>query len=290
MTMSQLAGPVVLFILMTLVGMELTIADFRRVLQTPRAVIGGSLAQWLLLPLMTLVVVWAFDLPPAFGAGAILVAVSPGAGISNVVTAFGRGNTALSVSLTATASVFAVVTLPLISSLYIGVLLEDLHGVRIPVGVLMAQLFVSLLLPICLGMGVRRRYPERAIALLPRLQRGSMLFIGVIVILAVSFTPDDQRLEPSIGGVSFLAALAWSLLAGGIGIASAWLLRLSRDDRFTFFVEFTARNIAVAAIVAMSGLQRLDLTLFSGVYFLVGYPLVIAVAALRHWRRATAAA
>jgi BASS family bile acid:Na+ symporter len=284
MTMSQLAGPVVLFMLMTLVGLELTTADFRRVFESPRAVIGGSLAQWFLLPLMTLGVVWAFELPPAFGAGAILVAVSPGAGISNVVTAVGRGNIALSVSLTATASVFAVVTLPLISSLFMGLLLENAQGVHIPVGSLMGQLLVALLVPICLGMGLRRRYPERTIALAPRLQRGSVVVIGIIVILAVIYTPADQRVDPSFEGTAFLAALVWTLLAGGIGIACAILLRLPTDDRFTFFVEFAARNIAVAAIVAMSGLKRLDLTLFSGVYFAVGYPLVIAVAALRRRR------
>ena len=101
-------GPYGLFVLMTIVGMELTVDDFRRVVAAPRAVIGGTLGQLLLLPLMTWGLVVGLGLAPIFGAGAVLVAVSPGAGISNVLAAVARANVALSVTLTAFASVLAV--------------------------------------------------------------------------------------------------------------------------------------------------------------------------------------
>jgi len=159
MTITEVAGPIVLFLLMTIVGLELSPRDFRRVAEQPRAVVGGTLAQWLVLPLATWIVVGVFGLSPSFGAGAVLVAVSPGAGISNVLVALGRGNIALSVTLTATASVFAVVTLPAIASLAMGLFLEEAEPVRVPVLSLVAQLLVSLLLPIALGMMVRALLP-----------------------------------------------------------------------------------------------------------------------------------
>ena len=285
---NAIAGPIVLFLLMTIVGLELTPADFRRVLSAPRAVIGGTIAQWILLPLMTWVVVRMFDLAPAFGAGAILVAVSPGAGISNIMAALGRGNTALSVTLTATASVFAVVTLPTFSAFAMRIFLTDSQPVDVPVAMLIGQLFVALLLPIGLGMWLRTRHPHRAQLWAPRLQRATMGVIVLVVGVAIALAPDEQvNFEGS--GIATVAAAVWTLMAGGIGWTVASALRLSNDDRFTYFIEFGARNIAVAAIVAMSGLDRLDLTFFSGVYATAGYPILMTAVFLRRRRRPAAA-
>jgi len=284
MDFTQLAGPIVLFLLMTIVGLELEPADFRRVLQAPRAVVGGTLGQWVLLPLMTWLVVSALGVNPVFGAGAVLVAVSPGAGISNIMAALARANTALSVTLTATASVFAVVTLPLFASFGIRQFLGEPLDVDFPVGVMIAQLTVTLLLPIALGMGVRARSPEAARRLAPRLQRLTLGVIAVVVVFAVAFVPEEQaNFEGS--EVALLAAGVWTLCAMAIGWGVAVLLRLPADDRFTFLIEFSARNIAVATIVAMSGLGRIDLSFFSGVYAMVGYPLTATAVLLRRRMR-----
>jgi BASS family bile acid:Na+ symporter len=269
---SQLGGPLVLFLLMMTVGLELTPGDFRRVLAAPRAVVGGTLAQWILLPLMTWGVVWLVGVNPIFGAGAVLVAVSPGAGISNILTALARANIALSVTLTAATSVFAVLTLPTIASLGMRVFLGESTPVEVPVLVLIAQLAVSLLLPISLGMWMRARRPDLAVRLAPRLQRITFIVIGLVVALGIAFAPEEQR-QVEGSGRAFVAAGVWTLCAMAIGWGTASALRLSSRDRFTFLIEFSARNIAVAAIVALSGLGRLDLTFFSGVYMAVGYPL-----------------
>ena len=73
MDVTQIAGPVVLFLLMVIIGLELTPDDFRRVLAAPRAVVGGTLAQIVLLPLLTWAVVTALGVNPVFGAGAVLL-------------------------------------------------------------------------------------------------------------------------------------------------------------------------------------------------------------------------
>ena len=282
----ELIGPVVLFLLMMLVGLELTLADFRRVFKVPKAVIGGTLGQWILLPLMTWGLVEALDLAPAFGAGAILVAVSPGAGMSNIACAFARANIALSVTLTATASAFAVVTLPLISASVMGLFVDGVDGVEVPVLRLMRELMMSLLLPIALGMWLRSRNPKRADALAPRLQRIVFLAIGILIGVAYMMGGDTGGEDPFAGSSrAAVGAALWTLAAGGIGWTLAAVLGLTGDDRFTFLIEFGARNIAVAAIVALSGLNRLDLSLFSMLYGGVGYPIIIlAVIARRRWK------
>jgi BASS family bile acid:Na+ symporter len=280
MAVTQILGPLVLFLLMMIVGLELTTEDFRRVLSTPRAVVGGTLGQWILLPLMTWFVVRVFELPPTFGAGAILVAVSPGAGISNIVVALGRANTALSVTLTATASTFAVITLPTLTSFGMQLFFDEAQPVEVPVGSLIAQLFVAILLPIGLGMALRMHHPERAALLAPRLQRLTVVVIVIVVAVSIATAPEDQ-LNLEGAQVAMVAAAVWTVLAGALGWGTAAALRLSSEDRFTFLVEFSARNIAVATIVAMSGLQRVDLTFFSGIYAMTGYPLIAMAVVLR---------
>lgn len=278
---TQIFGPIVLFLLMSVVGLELTLDDFRQVARRPGVIVGGTVAQLLGLPLLTWAVVQLFALDPVFGAGAILVAVSPGAGISNVLTAIARANPALSVTLTAVASVLSVVTLPAIASLGMEVFLESAADVEIPVATLVIQLIFMLLVPISLGMTIRARSPETAARIAPRVQRLTMLVIVLTVIVGIAFA-DAEQVEMSGDVTAVLAAVAWTLGAMAIGWITARLLGLDEADRFTFLIEFSARNIAVSAIVALSGLGRLDLTFFSGVYMGVGYPLA---AAASFWRR-----
>lgn len=281
MEFTEVAGPVVLFLLMLAIGLELTPDDFRRVFQTPRAVVGGTLGQWILLPLMTWFVVGAVGVTPAFGAGAILVAVTPGAGFSNVLVAIGRGNLALSVSLTATASAFAVVTLPVLSSLGIRLFLDEALDVEVPVAALTAQLALTLLLPIALGMTLRARHSAGAKRLAPRLHRVTLAAMVAFVLGAVLFSPSE---EVSFEGSerALLAAFLWALAAMAIGWGVGAACRLSAEDRFTFLIEFSIRNVGVSSIVAMSGLGRLDLTLFSGIYVAVAYPIAVLLVS---WRR-----
>lgn len=280
MDATQLGGPIVLFLLMSIVGLELTFDDFRRVAKKPAAVVGGTAAQIVLLPLMTWAVVWAFDLAPIFGAGAVLVAVSPGAGMSNVLVAIARANVALSVSLTAFASVLAVVTLPAIASLGMTLFLDDPGEVEIPIVGLILQLFFMLLAPISLGMTIRSRRPDLADRIGPPLRRVTMIVVVLVLTLGTPFA-EEVQMEGVGDPMAFLAAAVWTLAAMGIGWSTARVLGLDPDDRFTFLIEFSARNIAVSAIVALSGLARLDLTLFSVVYMSVGYPLAVVASVLR---------
>lgn len=281
MDVTQIAGPVVLFLLMSIVGLELTPDDFRRVLAAPRAVVGGTLAQIVLLPLLTWAVVTALGVNPVFGAGAVLVAVSPGAGISNILTALARANIALSVTLTAFTSVLSVLTMPAVASLGMRVFLGDAANVEVPVLALAGQLGAMLLLPIGLGMWLRSSRPDRAKRFAPVLHRITIVAIIVVVLLGIAFADEEQmRFEGS--GRALVAAAIWTLAAMATGWGVARLLGLEAADRFTFLIEFSARNIAVASIVAMSGLDRIDLTFFSGVYATAGYPLAAAAVA---WRR-----
>lgn len=277
---TQVISSLVLFVLMAVVGLELTPDDFRRVAAAPRAVIVGTLAQLLLLPLMTWLVVVGVGVSPVFGAGAVLVAVSPGAGASNLLAALARANIALSVTLTAFSSVLAVVSLPVVSSVGMRVFLGDAAVVDVPVGPLIGQLALTLLLPIGLGMWLRQRRPDIAIAYGPRLQRIAFIVIATLIAVGIAVGEDP---EMAVAGFrrALVAAGLWTVTAMAIGYAVASLLRLSAADRFTFLIEFSTRNIAIATIVAISGLASIELTFFSGAYIAVGYPIAVVAVLLR---------
>jgi BASS family bile acid:Na+ symporter len=112
MSTQQLILSLVLATMVFSVALELRVEDFRRVVSTPRAVVCGLVPQFILLPGATWLATLALDLPPNIEAAMILVASCPGGSLSNVVTHLGRGNTALSVSISAVASVMALVLTP----------------------------------------------------------------------------------------------------------------------------------------------------------------------------------
>jgi len=278
--LSQLIGSLTLFILMIVVGLQLTVEDFRRVLATPGTIVVGTLGQILLLPVMTWGIASVVSLSPTFAAGAIILSASPGAGMSNVMAAVAGANVALSVTLTAVSSVLAVVTLPSLTALGLAYFVGDSVRVEVPVVVLMAQMGLFLLTPIGIGMFLRSRRGDDVDSYIVRANRIAIVAIVVLTVVSAatgdSELPDGRELL-----VALLAASLWTLCAMGIGFGLATLLDLDADDRFTFLVEFSARNIALAFIVAVSSLGRLELGFFSGAYAMTGFPAVFALALVR---------
>jgi BASS family bile acid:Na+ symporter len=218
-----------------------------------------------------------------FAAGAIIVAVSPSAGITTLLAALAGANVALAVTLTALASVLCTLTLPTIAALGLRTFLGEQVAIDVPVLRLMAQLALTLLLPIGLGMAIRARRPAFVAKHHRRLQRAAFLAIAVLIAAAIPLA-DTGELSYRDAGDGLVAAAVWALAAMALGYGSALALGLPGDDRFTFLLAFATRNIAVAAIVAMSGLGRLDLALFSGAYLATAYPLAAFAALARRWR------
>jgi predicted Na+-dependent transporter len=151
----------------------------------------------------------------------------------------------------------------------------DAANVEFPVGFLVSQMALFLLLPIGLGMGARAWLGDATRRYVPWINR-----IAVVTIIALTFSSasGNQTSLPA-GGELALAqfeASLWTVI----------LLQLDADSRFTFLLEFSARNVALAFIVAVSSLGRLDLGFFSGVYAMTGFPAAIAIAVIRgRWRR-----
>jgi len=282
--LEKLAGPLILAPLMFVVGLQLTVADFRRVLAQPRSVLGGTLGQLILLPLMTLAVIHLFTVSPWLAAGALLVSATPGAGMSNIMAAVSGANVALSVTLTAFTSVLSILTIPLSLALASALFLGDTLNVDVPLRGITLQLLLFLAVPISLGMYVRARHPETALRYVSRANRFALIAIVVLTVLG-ALTSDIEIPQGVDVGWAVATAAVWTLCAMAIGYGLASALHLPNNDRFTYLIEFGARNMALAVVVAVTSVEGVELVLFPLIYGIVGTPLVLLLAIVRGRRQ-----
>jgi BASS family bile acid:Na+ symporter len=277
----QLAAAPLLFFMMLVVGLELSVEDFRRVARVPRAVLIGTAGQLILLPIMTWALVAVLDPTPLAAGGLVLVLAAPGGGISNVFTMLAGGNIALSVTLTAFASVLAVVTMPAISSLAFSHVLGESAVIEVPMAPMVGQLAALVLLPISIGMAIRARFSEGAARLGPRLRQA--VLAGAVLVIVLGVGSSDGGIVQEMGAGLGLALL-WSVLAMTLGYGVGFAIGLEESDAFTLAIEFAVKNVALSALVAMAALGRPELAIFTGAYVAMGYPLAVGLSLL-HRRR-----
>jgi hypothetical protein len=181
-----LALNVILALLMFGVALDLRLDDFRAVLRAPRGPVVGIATQLLLLPPATFLLIQLIDPIPSVKLGMMLVAACPGGNVSNFLVWMARGNTALSVSMTAVTSSAAVLTTPFNLAFWAS-LDPDTRALLADVSVNAGDMFTTILLllavPLCAGMLFRARYP-RASAIIQRPLRmvGGAIFLGFIVL------------------------------------------------------------------------------------------------------------
>ncbi len=117
--------PIALIIIMAGIGLSLRPGDFVVVAKRPAGLVWGSVAQLALMPAAAFALAWLLPMPPLVAVGLVIVAACPGGTSSNLVTYLARGHLALSISLTVTASLVTIVTLPLLTNLALGWFVGD---------------------------------------------------------------------------------------------------------------------------------------------------------------------
>jgi BASS family bile acid:Na+ symporter len=269
--------PALVWLLMLVVGLELTPGDFQRVLRYPRAVTVATLGQLLLLPAAAALLIWVQRPEPWVVAGMILLAASPGGAISNLYSYLGKGNVALSVTLTALSTVLALATMPALTAAGLALFLRESHQVPAPVGSMVGQLALMMLFPLGLGMGLRARRPSWVAA--ARASLRALSLIGIAALVAMILLDQRDGLVAAMGA-ALPVALPFCVLTMTGGLVIGVLARLSARDRFTLLIEFSTRNLALVAIMGALVLGQVKLVLFATLFFLVELPLVLVLIAL----------
>jgi len=277
-TAVEVAIPLITFLLLTTVGLDLTVRDLVAVRRRPRIVAVGVLAPLAVLPLVALALVALVGPPAAVATSMLLLAACPIGGISNTYSYLARASTALSVTLTGASCLLATVTIPLLTRVF-EIALGRTLGFGVPPGVLLVQLVVMLGAPIALGMGIRRRWPQLAEQRRGAVQR-AVFFAAALLVAFVIWSEADTF----VAGLSQMVPLAAAFvtLSFALGWLAGLVARANRRDRFTLAAEFSTRNAAIATAIAVTLLRRVDVAVFATTYFVTEVPLMlVAVAAYR---------
>jgi BASS family bile acid:Na+ symporter len=267
--------PLALGIIMLGLGLGLTVDDFRRVLTYPKAVLVALACQVLLLPAVCFGLVVAFDLDPLLAVGMMLLAASPGGTTANLYSHLFGGDVALNVTLTAINSVLAVFTLPVIVNLSLAHFVGDSDAVGLQFGKVL-QVFAIVLVPVALGMLIRRRAPEFA----ERMYRPVKL-LSVIVLVAViigAVLQERENLSEYLGSVGLICAL-FSLVSLGIGYGVPRLARVERRQAIASSMEIGIHNSTLAITIALSPalLDSAEIAVPAAVYGIVMFFTAAAV-------------
>ncbi|MFL1404815.1 bile acid:sodium symporter family protein [Marinobacter sp. M1N3S26] len=264
---------VILALMMFGVSLNLSPADFKRVLTIPRAPIAGLIAQFLLLPAATCLFTWVFRVDPQLALGMILVASCPGGSFSNIMTWLGKGSVAVSVSMTAVSSLAATVMTPLNFALY-GWLNPHtrayLQEIALqPENILMLVLLV-LALPLLLGMVTGRRFPTLAVR-----SEKPLRFISLLIFLAfvaIAFL-NNVDLFLAQFHTFFWLVVGHNLLALALGYGMARLMKLSVPDQRAVTMEVGIQNSGLGLVILFTFFPEAGgmmlITAFWGVWHLV---------------------
>ena len=152
----------ILTLLMFELGLNLNLNDFALLYKRPQAMLVGLCGQLVLLPLVALVLAYSCNLPEVLLLGLVLIALCPGGSSSNIFTLLAKGDVALSIAMTTVSTVITMFTLPLILKAVMNFSGLSFTEFDIPIGKLLVQNLVLMLLPISLGLLLRRFAPNKA--------------------------------------------------------------------------------------------------------------------------------
>ncbi len=239
-----------LIIIMFGMGLSLTIQDFKQVFIRPKAIVVGLLCQLVLLPLTGFALIIVIDLPPEIAIGIIILAACPGGPTSNLITHLANGDTALSVSMTAISSLITLVSIPFIINLGLQHVLGEGTLIQLDVLQTILQVFIIVILPVALGMFIRRKKQDFAKRMEGPVKKVSGVFF-VLVLFAVLFKERATILAhiQAAGGV----AIALNLITMTTGYALGSLFSLPLKQRISITIEGGIQNgtlgISVATIL-----------------------------------------
>lgn len=234
-----------LFLAMLGMGALLSPRDFLAEVRNPKSLSIGLAFQWVLVPVIAVVLGMLLPVPAGIAVGLMLMAAVPGGTLSNILTHFGNGNIALSISLTSLTTVASLVTTPLLLHIMISEYMPD--GFRMPTARIAQDIFVTLIVPLMLGMYVKVKLnPEQSERFSKWVIR---LSLALIVLMAVG-AGGSGRLDPQAYGL--IGILALVVFGATIKLAALLVVRvtgLPGRDGLAIVIEAAFRNMSLAIAI-----------------------------------------
>lgn len=238
-----------LFFIMFGVALELTVKDFKDLAKDPKSTIVGVFSQFIFLPAVTFLIIYALNPAPSLALGMMMIAACPGGNISNFFSQLAGGNTALSVSMTAISTLLAIVATPLNFTFWAS-MYEPTNALlqEVSLDIFEVLKIVGLILgvPLILGMVVRHHKPEFSSKLTKWIKGFGIIFFGAFVVVAFGMNFENflNYVHLVIGYVFIHNAIA---LWGGYNIGT--LLGLPFEDRKSIAIETGIQNSGLGLLL-----------------------------------------
>jgi bile acid:Na+ symporter, BASS family len=284
MNTTQLVLSFVLALMVFSVALELHVNDFKQVLEAPKSVVAGLIPQFILLPVGTWLATLWLDLPPNIEAAMILVASCPGGSLSNFVTHFGRGNTALSVSISAVASVLALVLTPFNFSWMIATnpaTSSWIQSLSIDASSIWISLLLLLAVPMALGLAFSHRLPQ----LTKRIKKplGNFAMLALLAFVVLGLLRERQQLT-----LALLPTLGLVIAHNAFGLFTGWItskaMYVPERDKRAIMIEGGMQNSGLAlGIIAVQFNSDLGMVLIASLWGI--WHIVSGMSCALYWRR-----
>lgn len=235
------------------VALEIRIKNFKELFSNPKSPILGIISQFILLPALTFVLVWLINPPASIAMGMLLIAACPGGNISNFISALGKANIELSVSLTAFATLAATIMTPINfafwGGLYANYYQNALH-LNIPVEIDFFQMaktvFILLGLPLVAGMIFARRFPRFAIRYIRQIKIVSITLYMTFIFGAIAANLEYFPIYALPIGVLVMFLNIQTL---GTGYLVGTIFKIPKTDRRTLSIETGIQNSGLALVL-----------------------------------------
>ncbi len=248
-TITALFLPLTLGVIMLGMGMTLTLADFRKIFVYPKAMLLGLANQLVLLPIIGFAVASSFTLEPELAVGIMLLAVCPGGPTSNIISHLAKADLALSVSLTAFSSAITNFTIPVLLNLSLFHFMGGKQAIQLPVMQTMVQIFVITILPVSIGMMIKKRFPAFTERSLKAVTIASAIFFVLILALAIL---KERANIVSYFQQSGIPALLLNVAALVVGFVTSLLAKLDFRQKVAISIETGIQNGTLAIAIALS--------------------------------------
>lgn len=256
--------PLSLAIIMLGMGMTLVPSDFTRIIKYPKAILIGLTNQLLFLPIIGFSLATVFGLSPVTAVGLMILASCPGGPTSNLITQVCKGNIALSVTLTAIASVISIFTIPFILShalAHFGGTTDV--AIKLPIVDTIIQIMGITVIPISIGMFIRRHRTNFA-KRMEKPMRIASTVIFILVFIAV-LAANAEKLVDGMKAAG-MVTLALNLATMGLGFLTAKLFKLNLRNSISITIESGIQNGTLAFVIATSILNNVEMGIPTGAY------------------------
>lgn len=252
-----------LIIIMFGMGLSLTLQDFQLIFKKPKPIIVGLINQLLFLPLIGLGLTTIFSVSNEIAVGIMILAACPGGPTSNLIAHLAKGDTALSVSLTALSSIISIITIPFVVNFGLEFHLSEGQVIQLNVIKTIAQIFVIVLIPVSIGMFINAKSPGFAAKMDKPVRVASSIVLGLVI---VGIILKEKAHMASYFEQAGVISLCLNVASMSVGYLSAKLFSISKKQAISISIETGIQNGTMAIMIATTLLGNTAFAVAPAIY------------------------